>query len=287
MPTAVAQWERITPPADAMTGCGRGADYAFFFRPGTENKLVIDFEGGGGCWDVLTCLLPTWSTTVGNNPPSATGLLADNAENPTRGWSYLFVPYCTGDVHLGAREAAGVNFNGRANARAALEHAYAAVPDPEAVLTTGCSAGALGSVGWIGHVAERYPNARHSQFGDSFLGVTSAQHWQTLENNWDLLTSFFPAPGMEIERLQQFSDDICPYILAKTAENFGPSGAFPTVTMGQFNFNADSVQIAFSALAGAPSARWTEVMREISPTILDGGANGASVCPAVRSYLLV
>ena len=32
--------------------------------------------------------------------------------------------------------------------------------------------------------------------------------------------------------------------------------------------NADSVQIAFTALAGGPSSRWTEVMRAIAPSTL-------------------
>jgi hypothetical protein len=32
--------------------------------------------------------------------------------------------------------------------------------------------------------------------------------------------------------------------------------------------NADSVQISFTALAGGPSLRWTEVMREIIPSAL-------------------
>ena len=42
---AAAQFERIEPDPEAGTGCGRGAPYSFFFRPGTENKVVIDFEG--------------------------------------------------------------------------------------------------------------------------------------------------------------------------------------------------------------------------------------------------
>ena len=97
-------------------------------------------------------------------------------------------------------------------------------------------------------------------------GVTSANHWQTLENNWDLLTAFVQAPGMTVPELQQFREDICPYIVATSALNFGPRGAYPNMTFGQFTFNADTVQIAFSALAGAPSLRWTEVMRAILPT---------------------
>ena len=47
--------------------------------------------------------------------------------------------------------------------------------------------------------------------------------------------------------------------------------------------NADSVQIAFTLLAGGPSLRWTEVMREIMPSALapNSGyfiASGASHC---------
>jgi hypothetical protein len=211
------QFSRIEPGPDQGTGCGRGADFAFFFRPGTSNNLVVDFEGGGGCWDVLTCALPTWSTTVGNSPPSANGLVSTtNANNPVRDWNYLFIPYCTGDVHLGAREAAGVNFNGRANAQAALDYAYERVPSPGTVLTTGCSAGALGAVAWAGHIAMHYREARHVQFGDSYIGVTTASHWATLDSNWDLLTSFYnEAPGLSVERLRQYSDDICPYIVAQ------------------------------------------------------------------------
>jgi hypothetical protein len=56
-------FERIQPPADAGTGCGRGAPYSFFFRPGTVNKVVIDFEGGGGCWDALTWCVGTLSSS--------------------------------------------------------------------------------------------------------------------------------------------------------------------------------------------------------------------------------
>ena len=44
LPSAAAQFERID--GGAGTGCGRGAEYSFFFRPGTANKVVVDFEGG-------------------------------------------------------------------------------------------------------------------------------------------------------------------------------------------------------------------------------------------------
>ena len=85
------------------------------------------------------------------------------------------MPYCTGDVHVGAGELPvwNVAFNGRANAAAALEYAYERVAEPETVLVTGCSAGSLGAVVWSRWVAAHYVNARHIQFGDSYIGVTS------------------------------------------------------------------------------------------------------------------
>ena len=102
---------------------------------------MVDFEGGGACWDILTCLLPIWNTEVGNAPSNSALASTTNTDNPTLGWGYLFVPYCTGDVHLGAGEAAGVNFNGRVNSQAALDYLNTVMPEPEATLTTGCSAG--------------------------------------------------------------------------------------------------------------------------------------------------
>ena len=211
---------------------------------------------------MLWCLSLRWSTTARSNPPSNAGLVdGTNPENPTAGWAYLYVPYCTGDVHLGAREAAGVNFNGRANAQAALDYVYEAVPDPEVTLTTGCSAGSLGSMGWAPWIATQYPNARNVQFGDSYIGIGSANHWNTLDLNWDLITAFQPLPGLEPERLRQYTADICPYIVATSSAN-------ADIAMGQFTTNADSVQISFTLLAEGPSLRWTEVMREVIPSAL-------------------
>jgi hypothetical protein len=34
-------------------------------------------------------------------------------------------------------------------------------------------------------------------FGDSYVGVTSPAHWNTLDQNWDLLTAFKPGPGID------------------------------------------------------------------------------------------
>eukprot|EP01048_Picozoa_sp_COSAG05_P022880 COSAG05_NODE_4739_length_1389_cov_2.479070_2_plen_142_part_00 len=73
----------------------------------------------------------------------------------------LFIPYCTGDVHIGNGEieSLGLRFNGANNTRAALEWVYEQVPAPESVLTVGCSAGSLGATVFSRWVADHYRSA--------------------------------------------------------------------------------------------------------------------------------
>ena len=46
-------WTFIEPGGD--TTCARGTPFSYFVRPGTVNRLVIEFRGGGACWSSLTC----------------------------------------------------------------------------------------------------------------------------------------------------------------------------------------------------------------------------------------
>lgn len=59
MPVLTFSWgdtlNAMLPFLQGDTICARGTSYAFFFRRGTVNKLVVEFEGGGACWDKETC----------------------------------------------------------------------------------------------------------------------------------------------------------------------------------------------------------------------------------------
>src|SRR5262245_55705687 len=46
-------WNTIAPGGDTV--CARGAPFRYFVRPGKVNKLLIDFRGGGACWNEKTC----------------------------------------------------------------------------------------------------------------------------------------------------------------------------------------------------------------------------------------
>jgi hypothetical protein len=70
--------------------------------------------------------------------------------NPFADWTLVFVPYCTGDVHVGESTAthAGVSWNhhGRANLEFAIAALTTALPAPAKLAVTGSSAGGFGSL---------------------------------------------------------------------------------------------------------------------------------------------
>jgi len=56
VPTLAAGWTKIEPGGD--TTCSQGAPYFYWVHPGTVNRLVVYFSGGGACWNDFTCSDP-------------------------------------------------------------------------------------------------------------------------------------------------------------------------------------------------------------------------------------
>ena len=80
---------------------------------GHAKNLVVFFEGGGACWDGLTCAAPITSLppngyfvpAIGpfNDPANFDGIFnLSSSANPVKDWSFVYIPYCTGDLHLGS-----------------------------------------------------------------------------------------------------------------------------------------------------------------------------------------
>ena len=101
-----------------------------------------------------------------------------NDENPVRDFTMVFVPYCTGDMHLGARrvdyELGGtpprtfsVRHQGAENVDAVLEWVYTNIRSPRIVFVAGSSTGAVATPVIAAQVARHYPRARVVQLGDA------------------------------------------------------------------------------------------------------------------------
>ena len=166
--------------------CSRGTPYSFFVKRGSVNKLLMYYQGGGACWDYFTCqFIVTFKESVdlvGDNPSNGTHVGLDdqtNPNNPFKDWNVVFVPYCSGDVHLGDAEAtytSGANsvtiqHRGFANAKVAEKWAREHFVNPEQVFVTGSSAGAYGALlhgAWLERV---YPASDINVLGDAGNGV--------------------------------------------------------------------------------------------------------------------
>ena len=277
-----ALWETIAPGGDTV--CSDGSPYEFHMRRGSKDHLLIFFNGGGACWDSGTCdplVSPTYRVTAGpgsgNDPRAYDGAFAlDNPVNPFREWSQVFVSYCTGDVHLGDREAEyardegdsfRVQHRGRRNADAVLAHVYETFDQLQTIVVAGGSAGALASPVYAAVVAEAYPDARMVQLAGGGAGYRLPPPEQ-LWRQWGVI----PALPSLLAAGDIAPDELYIMDLYRLAAAAAPSIRFHT-----YDNAYDAVQEQFMALLGAPG----ELLPGLDANLADLRAD----LPALRSYV--
>jgi hypothetical protein len=154
------QWTWVDFP---NTACGNGAPTGLAVNLTTKSSRVLVYlEGGGACWNDLTCFTlqsaANFSTGYGQaqfatdmTMLQVPGGFFDRtaAANPFKDYSYVFIPYCTGDVFSGNNVMAypsGMGHHvGYANMTAYLERIAPTFPRAERVYIAGSSAGGLGA----------------------------------------------------------------------------------------------------------------------------------------------
>ncbi|EPX61945.1 hypothetical protein D187_009848 [Cystobacter fuscus DSM 2262] len=165
-------WSKVELPG---TTCGNGSQYKFFVHRSTtgSQNLLFFFEGGGACWDYDTC--SGRAGVIGAANPN--GITDDymtqftakyvspivNGADPglpfrsrtdivTKDWNIVYMPYCTGDVHVGNNVATYADQTGQQpplswhhsgykNSLAAINYAKVQFPNVQKLLVTGFSAG--------------------------------------------------------------------------------------------------------------------------------------------------
>ncbi len=143
-------------PVDGAN-CRDGSQAGIVVNPNSaSSNLMIFLEGGGACFNSVTCVQnPAHfdDTRLDNfvRGLSSSGILnRENAENPVADWNFVFVPYCTGDVFAG-REPNGKIFEddqlfvGYSNFELFLKRIVPTFPELDRVLLTGVSAGGFGA----------------------------------------------------------------------------------------------------------------------------------------------
>lgn len=248
-------WNRI--PGGADTGCSAETPFVFYARRGDPRRLMLYFQGGGACWNGANCDRrgrPTFDPQVdsSDDPARRRGLFdLENAANPVKDFTIVFVPYCTADVHLGARtvryrssrdssRAFTIRHGGAANAHHALAWTYRHVAQPELVFVAGSSAGAIPSPVYAAEVARHYRRARVVQLGDGAGGYRAP-------SMSEIMTRWGATDALRYTRAYRALDTATvPQVALYTIA----AREAPNVTFAQYNTARDTVQRDFLADLG-------------------------------------
>ena len=183
--------------------CGDGSAFSFYYskpikRKNNDHKILIEFMGGGACWDSTTCeLQQDYLTFPSDKLDAFVGLSCSEIQagadsqgqqismlcaNPNVGgvdfttYNTIVVPYCTQDVFVGSSQGIGyddgstVNHVGAANTMAVLRWVYQNFPNPNHIVLTGCSAG-----GTAVPIAYDLLNMHYNRWTKSPPGMKSTQ----------------------------------------------------------------------------------------------------------------
>lgn len=233
-----SRWTWV-PVDGSQCASGSRAGFAINPQEGAK-ELFVFLQGGGACWNQGTCVpsllsfgplcdygglclvdsaggtRPTssWVTHPDPFPADGGGALQDELAsitsslvfdrsapgNPFRNATFVFVPYCTGDLHAGASERTyqykyqlldapafyTIHHAGAANMAAYLTRLAALVPNVERVWLTGASAGGYGATLNLPRVQSAFPLAEVHLLADSAPFIDAAAHWPEWREAWNL-----------------------------------------------------------------------------------------------------
>jgi hypothetical protein len=174
-------WSWVAFPGSA---CGNGSSTGLGVNlTSRSSDVVVYFQGGGACWDQLTCSYFASNVLTGYGPAQfaseSTLVMAPfdrgNTGNPFRNASFVFVPYCTGDLQAGTatNDYGGtvVHHAGALNTGLFLERLAATFPGSRRLYVTGSSAGGYAAQLNYWRFAEAFPSAEVHALADSAQAV--------------------------------------------------------------------------------------------------------------------
>ncbi len=273
-------WTKIEP--GGVTRCAHDTPFAFWARPGTTDKLLVYFQGGGGCWDGDTCQVGSSfydASVSANDAPDRRGGILDfeNPENPFADYHAVYVPSCTGDIYLGSQiqtyttsagETIDIYHHGFENLNAALNWTFEHVLAPEAVFVTGCSAGSIGSIRAAPHLIHHYPTAEVVQLGDSLGSVLDQP---------SAIDQIYGSQHTFPDWIPEFADfDPAAFTMADFYNTV--AAAYPDQRFAQYNSQLDRVQVRYHVAVG-------DTADTFAPTLAGALSEIHAVSPNFRSYM--
>ncbi len=207
-------WQFV-PVQGAMCRDGSATGFGVSANPASKN-LMIYLEGGGACFNALTCGLNAKSFSESDFNACVTGSSAascatspsiagggagifdrTDAKNPMADWNFVYVPFCTGDVHAGDKTNATVSgvtgpqqFVGYVNMTRYLARIVPTFPGLTKVLLTGVSAGGFGAAANYPQTARAFGSVPVYDLDDSGPPMEDPYAAKCLQSEWATLWGF-------------------------------------------------------------------------------------------------
>lgn len=199
----------------------------------TTTRVMIYLEGGGACFNSLTCLANPAAFGQSDFGAGKSGGIFDraNTANPVRDWTHVYIPYCTGDVHVGNNPNANVpggpmnqQFVGRLNMEASLRRIVPTV-NASLVLLTGVSAGGFGAAANYDLVSRYYGSVPVLLLDDSgppmssqYVPTCLQQQWRTI---WGLDRTMLADCGSACPNQNDYLVDFSMFVINKYTSRAG------------------------------------------------------------------
>jgi hypothetical protein len=289
------QWTFIAFPE---ARCANGTPTGIAINPIAGAKgLLVFMQGGGACWDATMCLVERSSahlvdtvdaTVVLGEAAGLNGLFQhDNAANPFRDYAYVYMPYCTGDLHSGtaphAYDGQTIHHVGGLNVIEYLERLVATFPDVERVVVSGISAGGFGATfNWWRYQAA-FPRARVDVLNDAGLIVDPADtRWSIMQAAWSMMLP--PGCAACSERMTAFLPFYGEHMVAP--RRYALTGFLGDAVIARvFGLSSAELEVQLLELrAGAAENQKTFYLAGMQHTVIGEGAltiasDGASLVP--------
>lgn len=176
-------WSWVDFP-DSVCGNGEPTGIGVNLTDRSDDVLVF-FLGGGACWDVNSCFVLNAAVNIESGYVQANfeadrlldadAFDRDLADNPFRDMSFVYVPYCTGDLHAGDKvttymalgQTREVHHRGGHNVEQFLARLAPTFADAGRIYVSGSSAGGYGAQLNFHRFADTFPDAEVHVLSDS------------------------------------------------------------------------------------------------------------------------
>lgn len=186
--------------------CGNGTPTGIAVNPSTNPNAPVFFlmMGGGACWDDVTCLGGAASNLSDQiDEPEIRADIArfpvlfdrSRADNAFANAHYVFVPYCTGDLHAGnakktyrfLTKSQTIEHRGARNVEAFLPRVSATFPGSTKIVLGGGSAGGFGTMLNYHRFRAAFGSKRIDILNDSGTPVQpTGSIWPNMQSAWNM-----------------------------------------------------------------------------------------------------